>query len=126
MKMNRMKDKNPRDAHTPDDWDQIGNQTSPDTVQPPPDKRRRVPVEPTPNSAPKVAPRKPSSVNRRAAGNSLGQGFARLNGAQQERQEHFASAIVNGMRDARDRDALTSELSQSNDFLESMGFGRQR
>jgi len=126
MKMKRMKDKNPRDAKTPDDWDQIGRQTPPDTPQPSPDKRRRVPVEPMPNSAPKVAPRKPSSVNRRAAGNSLGQGFARLTGAQVQHVENCSAAISKGFRDAELRDAIDGALSSDSDFLDSLGFGKGR
>jgi hypothetical protein len=62
----------------------------------------------------------------REAGQSLGQGFARLNGASKQRLENISAAIDKGFLVATTRDEMTSELSSDPDFLESMGFGKPR
>ena len=58
----------------------------------------------------------------RAAGNSLGQGYARLNGAEQQKQEIMQDAISRGINDATLRDQYTCDVSQDNDHLRSLGF----
>jgi hypothetical protein len=61
-------------------------------------------------------------IKPREAGRNMGGGFARLSGAQMQRAEHMADAIASGFRNAVQRDAVTSELSQDADHLSSMGF----
>ena len=57
-----------------------------------------------------------------AAGNSLGQGYARLNDAEQQKQEIMQDAISRSINDATLRDQYTCDVSQDNDHLRSLGF----
>jgi hypothetical protein len=52
----------------------------------------------------------------------MGNGFARLSGASQQRVENIAGAIGDGFRNAAARDEMISELSQDSNHLRSLGF----
>jgi hypothetical protein len=137
--MTRMKKKDNPSPSLPDDWNDIGNQTPPDTPQPP----RHTPcdrVEPIPNPTPKViegavAPhsreatpadargtKKPDGVSRKKSCNAIGQGYAKLTGAQIQHAENCASAISSGFARAQQRDAIDGALSGDSEFLISLGF----
>jgi hypothetical protein len=64
----------------------------------------------------------PRPIKPRQSGQALGAGIARLSGAQAQRAENMASAIVAGQRAAALRDEVTSELSQDSKHLRTLGF----
>jgi hypothetical protein len=128
----------PRLPQSPDDFE------TPDapTVPEPPRKRPRdgdqVPDEPkikagviapnigreAENSDVQERPTTPLKPGVRGA--KLGQSYARLSGSDQQKQENIESAVSEGIVGASRRDIEAAELSQDDDFLEQLGFGKPR
>ncbi len=62
----------------------------------------------------------------RDGGHTMAARFAALSGTDRQKQENIPSAISHGMNQAHMRDEIAGQLSQDSEFLESLGFRRQR